>query len=95
MYMGGIWTCAALSKAGRMACDVCPSCGKESEAQDHMWRCHKQQYVVIRERFMTKKDEEELNKESLFTQSSLLLQTNWGFIASNEDGNPKKQYTLT
>ena len=36
--------------------------GIESETQDHVWRCQVQQYVVIRERFMTKKDEEELRK---------------------------------
>ena len=29
--------------------------------------------MVIRKRFMTKKDEEELRKESLFTQTTLLL----------------------
>ena len=62
MHMSGIRTCAALFKEGVLACDVCPTCGKESETQDDVWRCQVQQYVAIREMFTTKKDEEELGK---------------------------------
>ena len=62
-----------LFKAGKLASAVCPPCGKEPETQSHMWRCQDEQYAVIREKFMTKKDEEE-RKESMFTQTTLLLQ---------------------
>ena len=71
--MNGEWTCKAHFKAGRMACDVCPACGKEPETQSHMWRCPNEQYAVIRKRFMTE-NEEEMRKESIFTQTALLLQ---------------------
>ena len=50
--------------------------GKEPETQDHMWRCQDDQYAVIIEKFMTKKEEEDLRKESVFTQITLLLQKN-------------------
>ena len=39
-----------------------------------MWRWQQKKYTVIRETFMTKKDEEEMRKESMFTQTALLLQ---------------------
>ena len=71
--MNGVWTCKAHFKAGRLACDVCPACGKEPETQSHMWRCPHEQYAVIRKRFMTE-NEEEMRKESIFTQTTLLLQ---------------------
>ena len=58
----GIWTCAALLKAGGLACDVYPARGKESETSVHMWICQKQQYAVIRKQFVTKKEEEHLIK---------------------------------
>ena len=45
---------------------------KGPETQDHMWRCQEKQHAVIREQFMTKKDEEELRKESRLTQAALL-----------------------
>ena len=38
-----------------------------------MWRCQEKQYAVVREKFLTKKNEE-LRKESRFTQTMLLLQ---------------------
>ena len=71
--MNGVRTCKALFKA---ACDVCPACGKEPNSQSHMWRCQNEQYAVVRKRFMTEKDEEEMRKESMFTQTTLLLQKN-------------------
>ena len=39
--MNGVWTCKALFKAGRLACDVCPTCG-------NTWRCQNEKYAVIR-----------------------------------------------
>ena len=45
IHMNGVWTCKALSKAGRLACDVCPACGKEPETQSHIWRCPNEQYA--------------------------------------------------
>ena len=47
IHMNGVWTCKALFKAGRLACDVCYACGKEPETQSHMWRCQNEQYAVI------------------------------------------------
>ena len=47
-HMDGICACIALFKAVRLACDVCPACGKESETQDHMRRCQEQPDVVVR-----------------------------------------------
>ena len=64
IHMNGVWTCDALHKAGRLACGVCPACGKEPETQDHTWRCQDEQYAVIRRKCTTEKDEEELRKES-------------------------------
>ena len=50
-----------------------PACGEGPETQDRVWRCQEKQYAVIREKFLTKKNEE-LRKESRFTQTTLLLQ---------------------
>ena len=36
IHMNGVWTCEALFNAGRLACDVCPACGKEPKTQSHM-----------------------------------------------------------
>ena len=52
---------------------MCPACGEGPETQDRVWRCQEKQYAVIREKFLTKKNEE-LRKESRFTQTTLLLQ---------------------
>ena len=49
-----------------------------------MWRCQDEQYAVIRRKFITEKDEEELRKESTFTQSTLLLQRSEELIEWNE-----------
>ena len=63
---------------------MCPACGKEPEIQDHKWRCQDEQYAVIKRKFMTEKDEEELRTESRFTQSTLLLQRSKELIEWNE-----------
>ena len=84
IHLNGVRTCKALFKSGRLACDVCPACGKEPETQSHMWRGPNEQHAVIRKRFMTEKDEEEMRKESIFTQTTLLLQTNVELITWNE-----------
>ena len=84
IHMNGVRTCEALFKTGRLACDVYPACGKEPETQSHMWRCENEQYAVIRKRFMTEKDEEEMRKESMFTQTTLLLLENEELITWND-----------
>ena len=43
-----------------------------------------QQYTVIREKFMTEKDEDELRKESMFTQTTLLFQQTEELITCND-----------
>ena len=53
---------------------MCPACGKEPETQSHMWRCQNEQYAVIRKRFMTETDEEEMKKESMFTPDDAATQ---------------------
>ena len=37
-----------VQSGARLACDVCPACGKGSETQDHMRRCQEQPDVVVR-----------------------------------------------
>ena len=52
-----------------------------------------QQYLVTRERFITRKDEEELRIESLFTQTMLFVQKNEELIPWNEAR--RKEYEVS
>ena len=49
-----------------------------------MWRCQERQYAVVREKFMTKKAEEQLRRESRLTPTTLLLQRSEELITWNE-----------
>ena len=52
--------------------------------KSHMRRCSNEKYTLVRLKFMTIQDEEKMQEELMFTQTTLLLQKNEDLITWND-----------